>query len=214
MTKNRRKRRIWNLNLQRKFLILLRLKGKIWKRFFQWRLIFTARAKPTKPSLIRLSQSIWPHLLLCANMWKRDNFGLTLRKMLVQRNRWGNGRGFLLTRAWRGRVCPFYRRTKQNLSLFPTGGFGVWCSKKTKLKIAIKWLNHAEFIISEEFFVGQGLAPAEQIQSMYYFKNDKGIVPLPFLAFFAFCSGAVPSYSSRSQNAKFSSFSHQSLQIL
>jgi hypothetical protein len=38
-------------------------------------------------------------------------------------------------------------------------------------------------------------------------KNGKDIESLPFLALFAFCSGAVPTYSTRSQNTKFISLS-------
>ena len=59
-------------------------------------------------------------------------------------------------------------------------------------------------------FVGQGLAPAENILINYNLKNGLNIEFKPFLALFVFCSGAVPSYSSHSQNAKFISLSQHS----
>ncbi len=59
-------------------------------------------------------------------------------------------------------------------------------------------------------FVGKGLAPAENILINYNLKNGLNIEFKPFLALFVFCSGAVPSYSSHSQNTKFISLSQHS----
>ncbi|MFR6004646.1 MAG: hypothetical protein ACLUF7_09675, partial [Eubacterium sp.] len=70
-----------------------------------------------------------------------------------------------------------------------------------------------KFIQTRNFFrriVGQGLASAENILINYNLKNGLNSTFKPFLALFVFCSGAVPSYSSHSQNAKFISLSQHS----
>ena len=84
--------------------------------------------------------------------------------------------------------------------------FGGEKEKETK---CLLWISK-KFIQTRNFFrriVGQGLAPAESILINYNLKNGLNSMFKPFLALFVFCSGAVPTYSSHSQNTKFISLS-------
>ncbi len=74
-------------------------------------------------------------------------------------------------------------------------------------RLSIKWLKRAEynkqtFLPSLQREVGATCCTRRDCE-----KNGLDIEPKPFLALFVFCSGAVPLYSSHSQNTKFISLS-------
>ena len=61
------------------------------------------------------------------------------------------------------------------------------------------------------YLLGKCLLFTKVFAIIYYIKNGLDIESKPFLALFVFCSGAVPSYSTHSQNTKFISLSQHSL---